>query len=332
MAPPQNLEAEQSVLGAVLLSDTALPALIIDESLQPADFYREATAASSGDARAPRRRRAGRRAHARRAPQAERASSTRSAAARRSTCWPARSPRSATSASTRGSCARTRCSAASCAASYEIQARVHSHEAPPRELVDLAERTILEVAHEDSRKDFRWISDVLDTETNKLAELSREGKSITGTASGFDDLDTITGGFQPGNLIILAARPSMGKCLAGSTLVYDPRTGGRRRIDDLVADIERGRDAFVASLGPDLRLRTSKVSAGLRSGVQPRLPAHDTARPPRQRHGEPPAPHHRRLARAPRAGPATGSPSLAASHAPSPALVLLITSSCCWPR
>src|ERR671914_13947 len=41
VAPPQNLEAEQSVLGAVLLSDTALPALVIDERLQPEDFYRE---------------------------------------------------------------------------------------------------------------------------------------------------------------------------------------------------------------------------------------------------------------------------------------------------
>src|ERR687885_562419 len=44
LAPPQNLEAEQSVLGAVLLSDTALPALIIDERLQPEDFYRESHA------------------------------------------------------------------------------------------------------------------------------------------------------------------------------------------------------------------------------------------------------------------------------------------------
>src|SRR3712207_4817862 len=42
VAPPQNLEAEQSVLGAVLLSDTALPALIIDERLHPEDFYRDA--------------------------------------------------------------------------------------------------------------------------------------------------------------------------------------------------------------------------------------------------------------------------------------------------
>src|SRR3954453_18258478 len=44
LAPPQNLDAEQSVLGAVLLSDTALPALIIDERLQPEDFYRESNA------------------------------------------------------------------------------------------------------------------------------------------------------------------------------------------------------------------------------------------------------------------------------------------------
>ena len=74
-------------------------------------------------------------------------------------------------------------------ASYEIQARVHSHEAPPRELVDIAERAILEVAHEDRRKDFRAIDDVLDAEIDKLEQLSREGKAITGTPSGFEDLD-----------------------------------------------------------------------------------------------------------------------------------------------
>ena len=41
VTPPHNLEAEQSVLGAILLSDRALYALVIEEGLRPEDFYRE---------------------------------------------------------------------------------------------------------------------------------------------------------------------------------------------------------------------------------------------------------------------------------------------------
>jgi replicative DNA helicase len=52
---------------------------------------------------------------------------------------------------------------------------------------------------------------VLHDELEKLERVSREGVAITGTPSGFTDLDNITGGFQDGNLIVLAARPSMGK-------------------------------------------------------------------------------------------------------------------------
>jgi replicative DNA helicase len=96
-------------------------------------------------------------------------------------------------------------------ASYEIQADVHGHEAPPREIVERAERAVLEVAHDDRQKDFRKVGEVLGAEIRKWQELSAEGRSLTGTPSGFSDLDTITGGFQPGNLIIIAARPAMGK-------------------------------------------------------------------------------------------------------------------------
>src|SRR5579859_4127444 len=41
IAPPHNLDAEQSVLGAILLSDRSLYALVIEEGLRPEDFYRE---------------------------------------------------------------------------------------------------------------------------------------------------------------------------------------------------------------------------------------------------------------------------------------------------
>jgi replicative DNA helicase len=70
---------------------------------------------------------------------------------------------------------------------------------------------MLEVARDDRQQDFRSIEDVLHEEVDKLHRLSIEGTSLTGTPSGFKDLDEITGGFQPGNLIIIAARPAMGK-------------------------------------------------------------------------------------------------------------------------
>jgi replicative DNA helicase len=269
VAPPQNLEAEQSVLGAVLLSDTALPALIIDERLHPEDFYREAhgivfaamldlhNGGEPVDALTLVE-------HLKQAGKLEEAGG-RAAIDLLASSVPAVGHVRQYARIVRENAMLRRL----LRAAYEIQARVHSHDAPPRELVDIAERSILEVAHEDSRKDFRAINDVLDVEITKLELLSQEGKSITGTPSGFDDLDNITGGFQPGNLIVLAARPSMGKCLAGSTLIYDPRDGSRRRIDELVAAHEAGEELVVVSVNGRHKLHRSTVSAAVRSGLQP---------------------------------------------------------------
>jgi replicative DNA helicase len=61
----------------------------------------------------------------------------------------------------------------------------------------------------------------------------------------------------------------MGKCLAGAALVYDPSTGARRRIDDVVAAVERGEHVTVAGVGRDLQLHAAPVGAAMRSGVQP---------------------------------------------------------------
>ncbi|MGH2957289.1 MAG: replicative DNA helicase [Solirubrobacterales bacterium] len=100
-------------------------------------------------------------------------------------------------------------------AAKRIQQSVAERDGAPSELVEQAERMLFQVAHEDRTADFREISEILHDEIDKLEALATGKAEITGTPSGFRDLDEKTGGFQPGNLIVIAARPAMGK----STLV-----------------------------------------------------------------------------------------------------------------
>jgi replicative DNA helicase len=210
-APPHSIEAEQSVLGAMLLSDRTHYAFVIEEGLKVEDFYRERhrevyesmlalfTAGDSIDVLTVTEhlRSCGRLDAA--GGQAEIDALTAAVPAVGNLRQYAQIVRD------RALLRRL------LAASYEIQASVHGHDAGPREIVEWAERAVLEVAHDDRQKDFRRVGEVLHAEVRKWQELSAEGRSLTGTPSGFADLDSITGGFQPGNLIIIAARPSMGK-------------------------------------------------------------------------------------------------------------------------
>ena len=81
---------------------------------------------------------------------------------------------------------------------YEIQSSVLDQHEPARELVDRAEQAMLEVAHDERTKDFRSISTLLNSELDVLHELSVAGESLTGTPTGFNDLDAMTGGMQRG--------------------------------------------------------------------------------------------------------------------------------------
>ena len=78
-------------------------------------------------------------------------------------------------------------------------------------LLDKAEKNILNAVENRSVKDFVPLSELLRNAQKKLEELAKNKKLITGVETGFYDFDKITTGFQPGELIILAARPGMGK-------------------------------------------------------------------------------------------------------------------------
>jgi replicative DNA helicase len=96
-------------------------------------------------------------------------------------------------------------------AGQEIQQWVHDRGGEPRELSERAEKLLFEVAHKEQASDFRLLSEILHEEVDRLEKLSTGELEMTGTPSGFRDIDSVTGGFQPGNLIIFAARPAMGK-------------------------------------------------------------------------------------------------------------------------
>ncbi len=209
--PPQNLEAEESVLGAMMVSDAALSAVIVDVHLRPEDFYRhghgviyKAILALNGRnhpvdslsvveqlTQLGELEEAGGKDLVQSLPE--------------TTPVPGNAEHYARIVKANAmlrNLLRT---------SQRIQKSVHDRADEPRELVEQAEKWMFEVAHDTSAQDFAALSDILERETTRLEELAEGRRDLTGTPSGFIDLDKITGGFQPGNLIIMAARPAMGK-------------------------------------------------------------------------------------------------------------------------
>jgi replicative DNA helicase len=81
-----------------------------------------------------------------------------------------------------------------------------------KDLLDDAERKVFEIAEQGNRqKDFKNIKSLLKQTLATIDELSKSDSTITGASTGYTDLDEMTSGLQPGDLIIVAGRPSMGK-------------------------------------------------------------------------------------------------------------------------
>ena len=95
--------------------------------------------------------------------------------------------------------------------STSIVAEAFEGKITARELLDEAESKIFLVSQEQTDGGFTRIKELLWPTMERIEALQRGGKTVTGVASGFNDLDELTSGFQPAELIIVAARPSMGK-------------------------------------------------------------------------------------------------------------------------
>ena len=94
---------------------------------------------------------------------------------------------------------------------HEIARMSYENQMEAKDLLDEAERQIMEIARVDKSGETQSIGDVLQRTIDRIERLRERDGRITGLGTDFYDLDDMTGGLQPGELIIVAARPSMGK-------------------------------------------------------------------------------------------------------------------------
>jgi replicative DNA helicase len=109
--------------------------------------------------------------------------------------------------------------------SSEITAKAFEPDSDPFEVVDMAEKYIMNLS-DTKQSDVLHISSVMVNTLQKIDKWKASGSSITGIRSGFSDLDKATRGWQPGDLIIIAARPSVGKTAFALNLVRNAALNG----------------------------------------------------------------------------------------------------------
>jgi replicative DNA helicase len=208
---PHNLEAEESVLGAMLVAPSAISSVLVDVHLRPDDFYRDSHRAiyrailalnDKNEAVDPLTVSA----------ELEKRGDLEAAGGKPYVHQLAASVPAVGHARHYAKLVKDEATLRRLlGVAQTIEVRVAERRGEAHQLVEDSERQLFDVAHGESSGDFRSIDEILHEEIDKLEQLSREGQTVTGTPSGFRDLDEITGGFQRSNLVVLAARPSMGK-------------------------------------------------------------------------------------------------------------------------
>ncbi len=127
--------------------------------------------------------------------------------------------------------------------------------------LDQAEQTLFEVSQRRSNQDFIHIGQVIDSYYEQINYLQEHRGEVVGVPSGFRDLDELTGGLQQSDLIILAARPSVGKTSFALSLGYNVATRHQRNVG--IFSLEMSRDQLVQRLlAMDTRIDSHRLRTG----------------------------------------------------------------------
>ena len=127
----------------------------------------------------------------------------------------------------------------------EIVSRGYDEQADVEELLDKAQKEIYEISENKSRPQYVPVQAVLKEAFNILKNLHDQKEHVTGVPTGYVDLDHKTAGFQPGNLIIVAARPSMGKTTLALNIAQYASAESKKKVPSVIFSLEMGKEELV---------------------------------------------------------------------------------------
>lgn len=115
-------------------------------------------------------------------------------------------------------------------AGTQIAEKAYEDDADTGNLIGDAERELFEVSDKIVKSDYVSIDDLLADAFDRIDELHRNKGALRGLKTGFRDLDKKTAGFQKGDLIIIGARPAMGKTTFAQNLTYNIATINKKGV------------------------------------------------------------------------------------------------------
>ncbi|HEY4744815.1 MAG TPA: replicative DNA helicase [Desulfuromonadaceae bacterium] len=127
----------------------------------------------------------------------------------------------------------------------EIATRGYDEQSDVNELLDVAQKQIYEISENKLRPQYVPVQAVVKDTFKILKSLHDRKELITGTPTGYTDLDTMTAGFQPGDLIIIAARPSMGKTTLALNIAQYASAESKKKIPSAIFSLEMGKEQLV---------------------------------------------------------------------------------------
>lgn len=109
----------------------------------------------------------------------------------------------------------------------EIAGRARSGELDLEELLDFAESSVFAITQESAALDWEQLSEVVDRAFLDIQSRAERGSEVTGVPTGFTDLDRLLAGLHPTDLVILAARPAMGKTALALNIATNAAMSGK---------------------------------------------------------------------------------------------------------